>query len=961
MSNLSAEVPVDFRRSDAPARSSLKTRLKVSALVGLGIIAAWLYYTVNQVLTLHDVTLDIQRTTDLRERVGDARNALAEAEDSLDRYTQGGEGYDLSRHHASRTTLRGALGAMRRRVLTESSRGAVQQAEAYEDIYSKAADRSIARWAPGSPSAARQVRDDVVAPAAASLREILQQLDSRFGRGESIAEARLAGARDSATAALVILAALILAGFVWFLTDVDRHILAPAVSAARALEDLAADREPPTLFEASGDEIGQLGRQFNRAAAAYGARRRALAERDIQASVNDVLAVAATVNDLEGFGSKVLETLISVSDASSAVLYLPEPGGAYRPSQSLGWTPAEDGIGAEEARRAASEKRPVFVSVHAQTPTINVFDGRILPRESVHIPLIYFDHVVGVLALGAAQPFTTNARNVLTAITPSLAVAVANAAANERVAEQTRRLSEQNELLEDQRSRIARANRELQRASALKDRFLASVSHELRTPMTVILGFTGALLKGGQGNLNAQQRESLERVQRNAKLLLGLINDVLDISKIEAGKVEIHRQRIFLPSLARQLESDYREAARNKGLALQFEIAPGIESVTSDPERVMQIIANLVGNALKFTERGSITVRFEPRDPESWAIVVSDTGIGIPVDEQATIFEEFRQGEAVEHRGRGGTGLGLAIVKKIAAVLGGAVEIRSAAGEGSRFTVVLPRELPQDDEASAGAAETAEWPIAAPQPGRSVLIVDDDEGVRRLFAYELESLGVRILEAGDGRTAVEIATAERPDAILLDVLLPGIDGWEALRLLKQRPETRNIPVVILSVVDNRAFGLSLGAFDYLLKPVETSALVDSLSRAGVLANRGHLLVVDDDPDVRNLLAQGLVSAGYRVLSAEGGAEALAAMSKERPSAVLLDLMMRPPDGFEVLCRMREDEDLRDIPVIIVTAKELTERDREILRGAAQRVIHKAANPSRLVAQVLQAVEEEKTA
>jgi signal transduction histidine kinase/CheY-like chemotaxis protein len=627
----------------------------------------------------------------------------------------------------------------------------------------------------------------------------------------------------------------------------------------------------------------------------------------------------------------------------------------------VGWTPGEGGVGAEEARRAASEKKPIFVSVDPRTPTIDVFDGRILPRESVHIPLIYFDHVVGVLALGSAEPFTANARNVISAIAPSLAVALANAAANERVAEQTRRLSEQNELLEDQRSRIARANRELQRASALKDRFLASVSHELRTPMTVILGFTGALLKGGQGNLNAQQRESLERVQRNAKLLLGLINDVLDISKIEAGKVEIHRQRVYLPTLARQIEADYREAARNKGLTLQCEIAPGIDSVTSDPERVMQIIANLVGNALKFTERGSITVRFEPREAESWAIVVSDTGIGIPLEEQATVFEEFRQGEAAEHRGRGGTGLGLAIVKKLAAVLGGAVEIQSAAGKGSRFTVLLPREIPRDDEASATAVETAEWPIAATQPGRSVLIADDDEGVRRLFAYELESLGVRILEAADGRTAVEIATAERPDAILLDVLMPGMDGWETLRLLKQRPETRNIPVVILSVVDNRAFGLSLGAFDYLLKPVEVSVLVDSLSRAGVLANRGHLLVVDDDADVRNLLAQGLVSAGYRVQGVEGGAEALAAMAKERPSAVLLDLMMRPPDGFEVLCRMREDADLQDVPVIIVTAKDLTDRDREILRGAAQRVIRKAADPASLVAEVLRAVEEAKTA
>jgi CheY-like chemotaxis protein len=239
--------------------------------------------------------------------------------------------------------------------------------------------------------------------------------------------------------------------------------------------------------------------------------------------------------------------------------------------------------------------------------------------------------------------------------------------------------------------------------------------------------------------------------------------------------------------------------------------------------------------------------------------------------------------------------------------------------------------------------------------------VDDDEGVRRLFAYELIGLGIRVLEAKDGRTAVEIATTEKPDAILLDVLMPGVDGWETLRLLKQRPETRNIPVVILSVVDNRAFGLSLGAFDYLVKPVDVSALVDSLSRAGVLANRGHLLVVDDDPDVRNLLAQGLVSAGYRVQSVEGGSEALEAMARERPSAVLLDLMMRPPDGFEVLIRMREDPALEGIPVIIVTAKDLTAKDHEILRGAAQRVIRKASDPSRLVAEVLRAVEEEKTA
>jgi CheY-like chemotaxis protein/anti-sigma regulatory factor (Ser/Thr protein kinase) len=375
----------------------------------------------------------------------------------------------------------------------------------------------------------------------------------------------------------------------------------------------------------------------------------------------------------------------------------------------------------------------------------------------------------------------------------------------------------------------------------------------------------------------------------------------------------------------------------------------------------MQIVSNLVGNALKFTESGSITVRFEPREKDGWAIVVSDTGIGIPEEEQAAIFDEFRQGEGIEHRGRGGTGLGLAIVKKLARMLGGTVSVESAAGQGSRFTVVLPRDLPEEPGATAAVTGPEAWPVPATRPGRTVLVVDDDEGVRRLFAYELAPLGIQVLEAPDGRSGLEIAVAERPDAILLDVLMPGLDGWETLRVLKERPETRNIPVIILSVVDNRAFGLSLGAFDYLVKPVEISTLLDSLSRTGVLASRGHLLVVDDDADVRELLTRELVSAGYRVQSAAGGSEALDAMERERPSAVLLDLMMKPPDGFEVLCRMREDPALREIPVVIVTAKELTAKDQAILSGSAQRVIRKAVDPSRLVAEVLRAVEEEKTA
>jgi signal transduction histidine kinase/DNA-binding response OmpR family regulator len=591
------------------------------------------------------------------------------------------------------------------------------------------------------------------------------------------------------------------------------------------------------------------------------------------------------------------------------------------------------------------------VSVDAQTPTVDLFDGRILPRESLHVPLLYFGEAVGVLGLGAVRPFSDRARNTLTSIAPSLAVALANASANERLSEQSRRLAEQNELLEEQRSRIARTARELQRASALKDRFLAAVSHELRTPMTVILGFTGTLLRGTQGTLNEDQRESLERVQRNARLLLGLINDVLDISKIESGKAEVRREVVSVSTLVRQVEADFAEAARRKGLVLKTAVSGELDTVISDGAKLTQILANLVGNALKFTERGFVEVRAEPRGDRRWALVVIDSGIGIAAEEHESIFEEFRQGESESHRGHGGTGLGLAIVRKIAILLGGTVDLQSAPGEGSTFTVTLPRELPADAPTEVGA-------LSAPAPaatGRLVLVVDDDENTRKLLRFELEPYGLTILEASDGAGALAMARDHRPDAIILDVLMPRLDGWTTLRALKNSAATRTIPVLVHSVVDNRAFGFALGAFDHLVKPVSAPSLVEALSRAGVLGAGGTVLVVDDDADIRGLFERELGAAGFRVRTARDGAEALESLARERPSAVVLDLIMPEPDGFEILYRIRDDAALRSLPVLILTGKELSPADYQRLNGSAQRILRKGADMGRLVRDLLAAV------
>ena len=738
--------PPPRTRAPRPQGSSLRTRIRIYAAVGLVVVGGWLYYTINAVLGLYDATIQIAQYTELRARVTDALGALQESSDSLDRYIREGQGFDLSQHYASRTALKTSLGAIRREKLTEGASGRVRRAEAAEEVYATGAERAIGARATREPGEIFGIRDNQAVPAAASLRDLLVELQVDFSRGQTFGEMQLKGNRDAATTALVVFAALILAGLFWLLADVNRRILAPCTAASKALDDLIAGRPTPRLLDASNDEIGELGSNFNTAARLYAERGRALDARDIESSVNAVLAAAATVNDLAGFGSKVLDKVVEVTGASSAVLYVSDGKGDVAPAVSIGGAEAPGSSGREEARRAMREGKPVLVSVDAQTPTVNLFDGRILPRESLHVPLLYFGEAVGVLGLGAVRPFSDRARNTLTSIAPSLAVALANASANERLAEQSRRLSEQNELLEEQRSRIARTARELQRASALKDRFLAAVSHELRTPMTVILGFTGTLLRGTQGTLNEAQRESLERVQRNARLLLGLINDVLDISKIESGKAEIHREVVSVATLVRQVETDFAEGARRKGLTLKTAISAELDTIISDGAKLTQILANLVGNALKFTEKGFVEVRAEPRGERRWALVVTDSGIGIAPEEHESIFEEFRQGESESHRGHGGTGLGLAIVRKIAILLGGTMTLQSAPGEGSTFTVTLPARAvgrraaggnrphgtpeSRDGAARPGRGRRREHPKAPPVRARAVR-PDDPRGSRR--------------------------------------------------------------------------------------------------------------------------------------------------------------------------------------------------------------------------------------
>ena len=354
-----------------------------------------------------------------------------------------------------------------------------------------------------------------------------------------------------------------------------------------------------------------------------------------------------------------------------------------------------------------------------------------------------------------------------------------------------------------------------------------------------------------------------------------------------------------------------------------------------------------MGNALKFTEKGFVEVRAEPRGLKRWALIVTDSGVGIPKEEHDAIFEEFRQGESESHQGHGGTGLGLAIVRKLVLLLGGTVSVQSPAGEGATFAVNLPREL---------STEAPSPPVAA--TGRGADRPPDSRRRRRReppagsCASSSSPTGCRCSRRPTGRAPSRSPASRRPDAIILDVVMPRLDGWSTLRALKAAEATRHIPVLVHSVVDNRAFGFALGAFEHLVKPVSGQAIVEALRRAGLFGGGAEVLVADDDPDIRKLLEKELATAGFRVRTARDGAEALESLSRERPAAVVLDLLMPEPDGFEVLYRIRDDAALRSVPVVVLTGKDLTAADYARLNGSAQRILRKGADMGRLVRDVL---------
>ncbi|MBA3540457.1 MAG: response regulator [Deltaproteobacteria bacterium] len=475
-------------------------------------------------------------------------------------------------------------------------------------------------------------------------------------------------------------------------------------------------------------------------------------------------------------------------------------------------------------------------------------------------------------------------------------------------------------------------SREIEASARLKSEFLANFSHEIRTPLNAITGYCDLLLRDEGSRLTPHGRRDLSVIKSNARTLLALINDILDLSKIEAGRAEVVREQVDLAELADECLASVREILKGKEVVLNAEIVS--RTVFTDPLKLRQILLNLLSNAAKFTDAGEIVVNATAQG-STLVLTIEDTGVGIPDDQIPFIFDKFRQVDGSSRRRVGGTGLGLAIVKEVAQVLGGTVTATSTLGRGSKFTVLLPGAT---DGTGIQRHIPAVGPMTTPTGGPfTVLIIDDDSMVQHLVRGQLESEHFRVLSATDGIEGLTLAREARPSVIILDIHLPRLDGWSVLSELKSDPVLALIPVVMMSVEEQRARGFSFGACEYLVKPVEPDRLL-SVVRTAMLPSGGDVLVADDDEATREIVSRHLRRAGYSTVEARDGEEALLRTRVLAPGLVILDLVMPNVDGFEVLRTMRAEGIMT--PVVVLTGKTLNLEEDRILRDGLARVVSK---------------------
>ncbi len=502
----------------------------------------------------------------------------------------------------------------------------------------------------------------------------------------------------------------------------------------------------------------------------------------------------------------------------------------------------------------------------------------------------------------------------------------------------------------------------LERANKMKSEFLANMSHELRTPLNAIIGFAEVLRDKIAGDLNEEQVDFVNDIHSSGRHLLQMINDILDLSKIEAGKMELQYGVFPVPEAIEEVYTILKGLAGKKHLELKMAVLTDVKSIEADRVKFKQILYNLLSNAIKFTpENGKITLEAGVVD-DMLQISVSDTGIGMKSEDQERVFKEFWQADSSFARKYEGTGLGLALTKRIVEMHGGKIWFESEYGKGSIFYFALPliaspRTVPPKESESR--------PRHAGTPGernaKTVLVVEDDRMAADLLTLYLTNAGYNVLTAVDGEEAIKKAQEFHPFLITLDIMLPKKDGWDVLSELKNTPGVADIPVIIVSIVDNKDLGFSLGAVEYLIKPIDRVKLIDTVSTCiPNERNKGRpmkILVVDDDENAVKYMSSMLENAGFDVLKAYGGNAGINLAIQSNPDLIILDLMMPDISGFDVVEKLRVHPTAKGIPIIICSAKDITPADKKVLNGNILAIVQKSSHTKEDLLAAIKKIEE----
>jgi signal transduction histidine kinase/DNA-binding response OmpR family regulator len=760
------------------------------------------------------------------------------------------------------------------------------------------------------------------------LAEAFAPLQASLGRGAVILLVGLL---------LAVLASVLLA----------RRMVAPIRVLQSGAATIGAGNLAHRIELKTGDELEALGDEFNRAAArlqeSYAGLEQKVAERteELTRSVAELRAlgeVGATVSsslDLPTVLSTIVARAVELSNADAGTIYeFDEATGVFVPRANYGLSDEtveqlrdsqlRMGMGAV-GRAAALQSVVQIADVERDTdyPLREVVQ-RAGFRALLAVPLLREDRVIGALVVRRKAPteFPESVVRLLQTFAGQSVLAIQNARYFQEIQDKSEQLA---------------------LASEHKSQFLANMSHELRTPLNAIIGVTEMLLEDARDFKRDDEVEPLERVIRAARHLLSLINDILDLSKIEAGKMELHLESFPVEPLVDDVMKTIQPLAEKRGNVLAVNCPADLGNIQADLTRVRQALLNLVSNANKFTERGRITVgvrRIKDHDGEHIEMAVSDTGIGMTPEQVGRLFQDFVQADSSTTRKYGGTGLGLAISRRLCQLMGGDITVASEAGSGSTFTIRLPAEV-----RAAQPIPVLRPAPATPASGSSVnapdvLVVDDDPTVRSLTERFLVREGFSVVTADGGREGLRLARELRPMAMTLDVVMPDLDGWTVLAALKGDPELADIAVILLTILDEKNRGYTLGAADYMVKPVDRERLAAVLR--GIVGRGGKVLVVDDDDILRRGLVQVLEREGWKAREADNGRQGLACLQESPPDVIVLDLMMPEMDGFEVIEQLRHHPKWRDIPVVVVTAKDLTDEDRRRLNGGVERILQKDA-------------------